>query len=245
VTDLLTPLSLDLDRRVDAYDAVADEYYDRVRHPTCADFRRAGRALLRGLLPSVPADESCEVGAGASLLAELREERGEALAGLLITDQQESMLRYSERWGRRGARLAVASASALPVPDESLRLLVGSLADPYDDARFWREARRVLAPGGSCIVTVPSHVWASAFRAHGAGGEAAEFELRSGETVRMPSFVRQPSAERRLIEASGMLFDSATAVALGELEPPLSPKLLGLEPDDPVVSAYVARRPSA
>jgi SAM-dependent methyltransferase len=225
---------------VGSYGQVASEYYDARQHPTCANFRLASRLLLDRLVPDVPPGQCCEVGAGDSLLADLIWRRQRNLDGLLITDAVPTMLDHSRRWERHGATLAVATASRLPVSDSSLALLVASLADPYDDDSLWREVARVLAPGGRCVLTTPSATWAHRFRAQGPRLDAAEFELGDGTSVYLPSLVRSPSEERLMIERHGLAVVEEAAASLGDLEGPISKKLLVLVPGDAVVNGFVA-----
>src|SRR5205823_875605 len=114
------------------------------------------------------------------------------------------MLGHSRHWARQGAGLEVAPADQLPVLDTSLGLLVASLADPYDDDSFWSEVARVLAPDGRCVVTTPSWLWAARFRDDGRPGDRAEFELRDGTQVAVPSMIRTPDDEIRLVERHGL-----------------------------------------
>jgi SAM-dependent methyltransferase len=222
-----------------SYAELAGEYYDRTRHPTCASFRAASAILLRRALGEVSDGPAVEVGAGDSLFAELR---GERLGDLLITDANAEMLRHSERWEERGARLAVAPAEALPVESASVGELVASLADPYDDEPFWREAARVLAPAGRAVVTAPSWTWAARFRADEGPSNVAVFELRSGDRIAVPSLVRPVEAERELIERSGLRLVAVDHVSVEELPQPVAPKLGVLQPSDAVASVFVATR---
>jgi SAM-dependent methyltransferase len=183
----------------------------------------------------------CEVGAGDSLLAGWLVRQGYNLTGLLVTDASPSMLAYSGRWADRGASLAVAHASDLPVADGSLDLLVASLADPYDDSAWWSEASRVLAPTGSIVLTTPSIGWASAFReAAGEPSLCARFLRSDGTTVDMPSQVRHAGDERKLISDAGLRLVAEDAIRRGELASPVSPKLDVVAADDTIVVGYVA-----
>jgi SAM-dependent methyltransferase len=226
-----------------SYGRIAGEYYDTRRHPTCANFRQGSRLLLELLVPkSSAAARSCEVGAGNSLLAELLWRRHGSLDGLLITDAQPEMLEHSRGWESRGAKLAVAPADSIPVPDGSLDLVVASLADPYDDDSFWEEVCRVLAPSGSCVVTVPSATWAHRFRADDAPDNAAEFELADRSKVYVPSLVRSREEERVIIESQGLHVVREVSAPLKVLNGPISQKLRVLSPDDAVVCGIVASR---
>src|SRR5690606_35896916 len=88
-----------------SYEALASEYYDAVRHPTCANFREASRLIINSWLDTAWPDSGwvCEVGAGQSLLAELIEERELPFDRVLITDASPSMLRHSQHWQAKGA----------------------------------------------------------------------------------------------------------------------------------------------
>lgn len=227
---------------VGSYEQLAVEYYDADRHPTCANFRQASRALFAQLMPEFPANRSCEVGAGDSLLAELLHRRGHDLRGLIVTDDSASMLEYSRKWEPRGAQLVVAAAESLPLPDCSLLLVAASLADPYDDNAFWSEVSRVLAPGGMCVVTTPSITWAERFRVDGQRPDAARFELEDGTLLDVPSYIRAPAQEWELIQRHHLERVDEAAVTLDAISKPISHKLLGLKVTDPVVVGYVARR---
>jgi hypothetical protein len=224
-----------------AYDALASEYYDTVLHPTCADFRWGSNALLEELLPHPAGRSICEVGAGDSLVAAWLQRYRRSLDGLFLTDESAQMLAHSRRWEQHGARTAIARADALPVRDGSVDLLVGSLADPYDNQAWWREARRVVSSVGRVVLTTPSFAWASRFRpsAH-EPRDTARFVLRDGAVVDVPSLVREPAAERALIASVGLHVLAEYAITYGELPTPTSPKLESLSESDPVVVGYVA-----
>ena len=101
------------------YSELSSEYYDSVKHPTCADFRDAGRLLLydfvdQGLIRSD--GRTIEVGAGRSLVAEVLSARDRSIEGLLITDISFEMLWHSREFSEHGARLLVANALNLPLP---------------------------------------------------------------------------------------------------------------------------------
>jgi SAM-dependent methyltransferase len=146
---------------------------------------------------------------------------------LLITDSSASMLAYSAKWRSRRARLAVADASRLPVPSDSVELLVASLGDPYNEAAFWSEACRVLAPGGRLVFTTPSHEWAWAFRQGDAASETAEFELSDGRRICVPSVIHPIAEQTSMIAAAGMIVARVTDVTLGDIDSArMSPKLL-------------------
>lgn len=220
------------------YDELAAEYYDPTRHPTCANFREASRALIEMMI-SEETLQCCEVGAGGSLYADVAVKRHGDADGLLLTDASLAMLQHSRQWQEHGASLSVARASNLPVGDRSLQLVVASLGDPYDDDAFWHEVARVLAPTGRCLLTTPSWEWARQFRSDCSPIDLAEFELADGRTVAVPSFLRHPSEERALIERHGLSVVREAAVALEDIPGPVSRKLRVLDSADPVVIGYL------
>ncbi len=192
---------------MDDYKLVAHEYYDKNAHPTCHNFLCLSRLFIADQLALwQPGDRVLEVGAGDSVAAAILYERGADLSALQVTDASKEMLSHSERWAKLGAAMRVAAASALPYADGSMDYVVASLADPYDCTAFWDSVRRLLTPSGRAIVTVPSFRWASAFRR--ADGDhhvlSAEFTLRDGSRVRMPSLVRPLADEVAMIEGSGL-----------------------------------------
>lgn len=229
---------------VTSYDALAAEYYDAGRHPTCANFREASLKLIERMLRVDTILRCCEVGAGDSILAEVAVERNGNADGLLITDASLAMLEYSRRWQTHGATLMVAQACGLPVRDHSLHLLVASLGDPYDGASFWREAARVLEPAGLCFLTTPSWEWAQRFRIGGHPNDLAQFELADGRTVAVPSLLRHPHDERKMIRRQGLVVIAEAEVALKTLSRPVSEKLQSLGREDPVVRGYLVTHAS-
>ena len=118
------------------YGAVASEYYDSVRHPTCDNFRAASRQLLQHSLIGLTAssDWICEVGPGRSLVAELLP----AYDRLILIDSVAPMLGYSREYHSRGAHLLLGEAGSLPLRTDSCDILVASLGDPYNESQFWR-----------------------------------------------------------------------------------------------------------
>src|SRR5438132_3045781 len=106
-----------IETHLESYEEIASEYYDRTRHPTCANFREASARILRVWLRrlSVERGQVCEVGAGDSLLAELLLEAGKEPRGVIISDPSPSMLEFSKKWVNRGAELSLNRAEMLPV----------------------------------------------------------------------------------------------------------------------------------
>lgn len=229
--------------RLSQYEDLADEYYDRARHPTCWSMRElsalAHVPILRRGLPAT--GTLVEVGAGLSMLAPEAAEQG-SLDRVVLLDSSPTMLGHSNCWIERGARGLVAPAEATGLPDRSSALILSSLGDPYNDAAFWREVARLLVPGGQCLFTTPSFEWASAFR-RPEGTGAAEFLTRAGMRMDMPSHVLDRDDQIRLIEAAKLEVASFQSFGTGQLRGEVAPKLLCVSPSTPIIWAYSVRAP--
>lgn len=233
------------------YGVVAEEYYDERRHPTCANFREASARILEAWLERLPGGQglSCEVGAGASVLAELLVRSGQGLRDRIISDSSLSMLQHSKRWMAEGLRAVVCRAESLPLRNSSLSLLISSLGDPYNEPSFWQEVSRVLRPGGCSLFTTPSYQWARAFRSRHSQEEVmtAEFDLSDGRKVVFPSWIYSAQDQVRLIEAHALTVVEIVFVPRSALTAArISPKLLvGGARDLPVVSGYLIAKGEA
>jgi hypothetical protein len=186
------------------YQPIAEEYYDQKLHPTCSNFGELSRAFLAARIRSLTPRpmNALEIGAGRSILAKVFEEDGFPLSHVTILDQSKDMLKHSERWINAGAIPRVADARHTELPDGAFDLIVSSLGDPYDCPDFWREARRVISERGVLLFTTPSFEWSSRFRAN-SEPHKAEFVLRDGRTVLVPSFTRPLARERILMTEAG------------------------------------------
>jgi SAM-dependent methyltransferase len=227
------------------YCVLADEYYDQTRHPTCANFRYASAILLRRWLPRLlkRVKRACEVGAGGSILAEVLMEMGrcDALRHLVITDASARMLAHSLRWAEYGAVLECAEASDLPHADGWFDLVVAAAGDPYNDSRTWKEISRVLRRGGFCIFTTPAYQWSVKFRRLTSGDmNSAEFELRSGARISVPSFIYPRERQEYDMRKAGLYTLKYEIIEVGDIEGQrISPKLL-LNAHSAVMEGYFA-----
>jgi len=224
---------------------LAHEYYDAARHPTCANFRHASRIFIREALERVewPSVSLLELGAGKSVAAELVLDKYRERLGLLsITDASPEMLSYSRPWAGRGARLQIADALALPYRSDTYSLVVASLADPYNEAALWTEATRVLCRGGQFVVTLPAYEWALRFRNQtGCPADRAEFVLRDGTVLLVPSFVFSKDDIAIRGQHAGLTLQTYRTVYAEELlQDFLSPKLQSAgSARVPVIDGYV------
>jgi ubiquinone/menaquinone biosynthesis C-methylase UbiE len=211
------------------YDAVAAEYYDSDRHPTCANFRAASKALLRQFIDdtAVGGDSWIEVGTGNSVLAEIFVEKGRSVSNILLTDASPQMLSYSAQWQELGAKLLIAAADNLPLESDSVDVVVSSLGDPYNTPAFWAETYRILRTDGHIFFTTPAYEWASSYRsAHQYPSRESEFLLVSGVEVALPSIILSKERQLALLRAEGLQVVANLNFDVGQFEGQVSPKLL-------------------
>lgn len=232
------------DDYLDTYEDIAQEYYDSIRHPTCANFYEASVYLLNLWLKHLHVNNGwlCEVGSGKSLLAEKLNKQNMALDHLILVDSSPSMLKYSNQWASKGTQLILGDAVKLPFASGSLALLVSSLGDPYNEyneCSFWEEVYRVLRPGGISLFTTPSFDWASEYRDEDYMMQA-EFKLLNGRKVWVPSWIYPKDRQLKIFRDSGLLVKEVSQVSRSALmSEPISPKLLIGENDKCIVTGYV------
>jgi hypothetical protein len=138
------------------------------------------------------------------------------------------MLQHSHRWTEFGASLSVCDASAVSRVGQAFSLLVASLGDPYNTSAFWRGAYRALRPGGAALFTMPSFEWSSRFRGNAAGkSQLAEFVLKDGRCLHVPSCVMSLHEQVKMIEDAGFAVVRFASLGADLLHPgePHSPKL--------------------
>jgi SAM-dependent methyltransferase len=227
------------------YDDIAAEYYDAVRHPTCANFLELSAAFLvpRIQKHAPTAKNILEVGAGRSLVAPIMAAKNLPLSHVTLLDQSPRMLEHSREWEPRGARLLVSDATSTGLPPASFKLIVSSLGDPYNDANFWEEVSRLLDSKGVCLFTTPAREWSERFRA-GSNRRAAEFLLANGATVSVRSDILSMASQSEIIDGVGIYLDEMQALDAAQLSGPLSSKLLvdGQTSSLPVVRGFAIRK---
>lgn len=225
---------------MDFYTDLAPEYYDRVAHPTCNNFRFLSEqflgASLLELWTEVSAEQpTLEVGAGRSIVAPLLARLGSSMRRLTLQDLSPAMLAHSSEWPH--AHYLSGDARSVPLPTGSQSLLVSSLGDPYNDEAFLDEVGRLLEADGHFMITAPSDAWASEFRAH-ALRKGAEFVLRSGRSHYVPSKTWEPAKYIGATEARGFTLKEFKAFYVHDVAGPVSPKLLVGGSDGPVLDGY-------
>ena len=234
------------------YETLASEYYDHIRHPTCADFRYASLHLIAGYLSLSnlgPSPRVLEVGAGRSVFVDLSAKFPHLLGKLVVTDQSRGMIGHT-MLGSSDIDLVCANAERLPFRDGEFDLMIASLGDPYNTEAFWREVGRVLTIGGRCIFTTPAASWSERFRSEEQSGakDIAVFETREGATVGVPSFVLSPVDQMAFVENLGLTTTDVWTFTRDMFPQgaPLSPKIAGFTLDaTPVVTQFVTRKRAA
>jgi ubiquinone/menaquinone biosynthesis C-methylase UbiE len=210
------------------YGSLASEYYDPVAHPTCKNFRDASGIFLSKVFNNIEISGAIvDVGAGASIVAEIFAATDLPLNDLLLVDSSEAMLEHSRQHLASGVSLLVSDARALPFRAESVGLLVASLGDPFNVGSFWREVARCLRRDGKCLFTTPSYEWARSFRgsARNEREAYAYFELQDGQRVYVPSIIHPIAEQLEICSSYGLRTTLVEAISSADLPDGLSPKL--------------------
>jgi len=231
------------------YSILADEYYDTARHPTCANFRWAGLRILDQWLTRFASkdDRILEIGAGKSVAAPLLHRMKRPLDQLVLTDESIEMLAHSEAWRLSGVVLKRAPAHDVPYPDQAFKVIISCLGDPYNQEPFWREASRLLAPGGHLFYITPAWEWASQFRDpdNPKDMEWSEFENREGSKILLPSYIYPPEKQKAFFKANNLEVVAQKSIHYSELSGlQISPKLMvnHHSSDLPIVTGFASRR---
>lgn len=212
---------------VSSYEDIAAEYYDPVRHPTCANFADLSQQFL---IPRIHkyaqvASNMLEVGAGRSVGAPVMVSEGLPLVNLTLLDLSPGMLDHSRKWAARGAHFIIGDACNTGLPSTSFQLIVSSLGDPYNYLTFWQEIRRLLDRVGVCLFTIPAPEWAARFRAK-SDPAIAEFLLTTGARVLVRSNIPPIEKQIEMITTAGLRVDEMQDLSSADLAGPRSPKLI-------------------
>jgi Guanylate kinase/Methyltransferase domain len=154
-------LSWDGDNSV-GYDAIAPEFTDDKR-VTTAFFHQLSEKFWHAVneMHVVNEEEYLEVAPGRGWLFEKMEKlQRSRYRGLELSKEMAHL-------NPQGALIDVGSATAMPYAENRFAGVLGSLVDPFLNASFLCEARRVLAPGGWLAFTTPSAEWAGSLRSGG------------------------------------------------------------------------------
>lgn len=225
------------------YESIASEYYDAALHPTCANFREASLYLLNEFFKAEPVANGCicEVGAGKSSLLEILPAYRLRTKKVLITDASPSMLDHSRVLPNASlCDIELSDAYNIPLPSNSVAILVSSLGDSYNVWHFWNEVQRLLSPGGHVVYTTPTYDWAHLFRPEHSSMYA---EFDNTKHLSIPSWIYPEDTQIRIIQAHQLSVKTVSHFHLSQLQSRvISPKLHCVEQDNyPFVSAYIAQ----
>ena len=227
------------------YDDIAAEYYDDVRHPTCANFFELSAAFLVPRIKKYApvARAILEVGTGRSIVAPTVGANKLPLSHVTLLDQSPRMLEHSRNWERYGATMLVADATNTGLPPSSFELIVSSLGDPYNDANFWQEVSRLLDSGGVCLFTTPAWEWSQGFRSE-PHRSVAEFVLADGAKAHVHSNIPSVATQSEMIGDAGLRLEEVQEHDARQLSGRLSSKLLieGQISALPVVRGFVVKK---
>jgi SAM-dependent methyltransferase len=212
---------------ISSYEEIAAEYYDPLRHPTCANFSELSEAFLepRIRLFSLRAQHVLEVGCGRSIAARVLAEGKLSDAKLTLLDQSPRMLAHSRQWISADTKLMVGDARATGLESANYDLLVSSLGDPYNVESFWNEVRRILVPGGICLFTTPAREWAIRLRSE-SDISKAEFLRSDGATIFVRSEIPTMKEQKEMIGGAGLVVREIQSFTAAQLLGAHSPRLL-------------------
>lgn len=224
------------------YGPVGDEYYDVVKHPTCAAFGSASAQLLAQYMSwpkTTPRLKICDVGAGRSIVAALLGDQLESVGQLFLVDESPEMLAWSNGLHTKNIIRKIAAASTIDQFGVKFDMIVASLGDPYNTNEFWRSVANALTPRGVCLFTTPSFEWASTFRRVESeeADNLALFELRNGDKHFVPSIILSEENQHKMVRVAGLTVTRSDRLSLEDtLKRP--PKLAHLDASVPVATLY-------
>ncbi|KTS92478.1 hypothetical protein NS183_00030 [Microbacterium testaceum] len=189
----------DTDRTRRFYDVVADSYADLLPDT------RAEAALDLGIIAQFVADlptgEGIVVDAGCGTGRMLTHLAALGVSPLAGVDLSPAMVSHA-RSAHPAVPIEVAELTALPFPDAGVRGILCWYAiihsDADDVARIFREARRVLGPGGVLLVGFQS------------GTGERRIERAYGHDIVLTAILHEPTAIADALTAAGF---EVTAVA--------------------------------
>jgi hypothetical protein len=142
----------------------------------------------------------------------------------------------------------IANAYRLPIAEGSTGLATAWLFDPFNQAGFYREARRILTLGGELIGTLPTVTWGHLARpALGMRMDETKFEMATGELLVVDSWLSNVSELEVSLEMTGFGLTDISHGFIGPDTDHISPHVtiaaeqIGVSPFDlPLVLAFTA-----
>lgn len=226
------------------YDLIADEYYDRERHPAIACLHEGARIGIHRALSTLKLTtvlRALEVGCGHPIVNQVDDLRNASLVGL---DLSPAML------GNADLSCMLGDAEAMPCGSSSFDLLVASLSDPFNTPQFYSEARRVLSPGGSLVFAVPDYEWVRFNQRRGGIGEdSAAIRREDGSIVIVRSLVFAQRQQEEMLQRAGFAQTAVQSVSFSDLTPrcKIPPRFLddsGELISQNIITVYSSQRPN-
>jgi SAM-dependent methyltransferase len=225
------------------YAELADEYYDSVWHPTCANLREASASIVSRFVQEASERVDCawcDLGAGKSIVVEQLQHFRQFPSSLILVDSVRGMLHHSVLDLPPCAQPVASDARRLPLRNSSVGAVVISLGDPFNGDSLWREMQRVVRPGGRVCFTTPSYLWAQHYRSiEGSPHDAARFRVRSGRDIYVDSVILPTEGQKKLVRSHGFTVLWIEDIPPSTLNGPLSPKLRDIRT---IVTGYVLER---
>jgi len=213
------------------YADIAPEYYDKILHPTCDYFGMLSAVSISNYVRDLEVNSVwVEVGAGASQISWPNN------LSVISSDLNLGMLLQGSDTSRK---LLVCNAYQMPLKPLVADGIVGSLADPYNDEKWWAEAHRILKRNGDLIFTVPSYAWAMQFR-NSNNMMNAEFLTARGCVHLLPSYIYETQSQITKLTEQGFDFVKYLAVRKTGEAPP---KVEFLSNSESVLDFYHFRKP--
>ncbi|MFE1748021.1 methyltransferase domain-containing protein [Coleofasciculus sp. H7-2] len=232
------------------YDLIANEFFDD-RRVTTANFHDLSIDFFNHHVESYrdPDQIVLDLGAGTGYLTSKLKKLFKAVVAVDISSTMLSLIQPDP-----GIIKVVASAFNLPFPDETFKIIVCSLADPFLLPEALHEIARVLTHDGAFIFNSPSKIWSDALRSinHNSELNVTRFVHSSGNEVSVHSFTYTDVELQNLVKSCGFrfeVFEVAHGRGLKSSPRPISSALtqaaqkLGLGVDDlPILQLMVVRK---
>lgn len=204
---------------------------------------------LAARVPVSPGTRVLEVACGTGIVTERLLRRLGGRGTLVATDLNEAMIAHAQARGVAGPGLEwrQADGTSLPFPDQAFDVVVcqfGLMFFP-DKAAGVREAYRVLAPGGTYLVSVWDRI------EHNPIARIAHDTFREFFPADPPQFYQTPfnlhdeAAVRRLLDAAGFADVSHASVETVGESPSAADAAMGCVEGNPVLGTIMERRAEA
>ena len=204
---------------------------------------------LAARLPVFPGVRVLEVACGTGIVTRRLLRRLAGQGTLVATDLNDAMIAHarSEVPADPALEWRQADGTRLPFPDRAFDVVVcqfGLMFFP-DKAAGVREAYRVLAPGGTYLVSVWDRIERNAVTRIGHDTITSFFPADPPQFYQVPFSLHDAAAVRRLLDEAGFArVTHATVEKTGE-SPSAAEAAIGLVEGNPVIGTIMERGPGA